>query len=80
MDTWSEDIQSKREKVDSENKPFNETRINRNEGSDDRNRRRVECVKDHANKGVTCDLAKSEYLMNKYKLNKDSITLEPRRK
>ena len=79
-DTWPEEFKSKRRKLESENKPFNETRINRNEGADDRNRRRVERIEGDANEGVTRDLATADYLMNKYKLNKDSITLEPRRK
>lgn len=80
VDTWPEEFKSKKRKLESENKPSNETRINRNEGANDRNRRRVERIKGDANEGVTCDLATADYLMNKYKLNKDSITLEPRRK
>ncbi|XP_076677182.1 uncharacterized protein LOC143373642 isoform X3 [Andrena cerasifolii] len=80
VDTWPEEFKSKRRKLETENKPSNETRINRNEGADDRNRRRVERIKGDANEGVTCDLAAADYLMNKYKLNKDSITLESRRK
>ena len=80
VDTWSEEFKSKKRRLESENKPSNETRINRNEEANDRNRRRVERIKGDANEGVTCDLATADYLMNKYKLNKDSITLEPRRK
>lgn len=81
MDTWPEEFKSKRRrKLEIENKPSNEARINRNKGADDWNRRQVERIKGDVNEGIKCDLVTADYLMNKFKLNKDSITLELRRK
>ncbi|XP_076650418.1 ATP-dependent DNA helicase Q5 isoform X2 [Halictus rubicundus] len=76
IDTHPAEFSSKRRKFETENKPTAVTRDRRGNRTSDRDER----VKDDANEIVSRDHATAEYLMNKYKLNKDSITLKPCRK
>ncbi|XP_076303708.1 uncharacterized protein LOC143221928 isoform X2 [Lasioglossum baleicum] len=75
-DTCPAEFSSKRRKIGSENKP---TAVPRNR-SGSRTSDRDERVKDDANETVSRCYATAEYLMNKYKLDKQSITLVPCRK
>lgn len=78
-DMCFEEYKSKRRKLGTENKPSDETRINTDSGTGDRNRC-VERIEDDANERMSCGRTMVEYLMNKYKLDRDSITLEFHRK
>ncbi|KOC60962.1 ATP-dependent DNA helicase Q5 [Habropoda laboriosa] len=78
VDTNPEKFKSKRRKLDPENKPTTGTGINRDAGNVSDSY--VEHIKDDANGNASRDRVMIEYLMNKYQLNRDSITLEVRRK
>ncbi|XP_076299105.1 ATP-dependent DNA helicase Q5-like isoform X2 [Lasioglossum baleicum] len=75
-DTCPAEFSSKRRKIETENKPPAVTQDRRRSRTSDRDER----VKDDANEIVSRGYATAEYLMKKYKFNKDSITLEPCRK
>ncbi|XP_076173854.1 ATP-dependent DNA helicase Q5 isoform X2 [Ptiloglossa arizonensis] len=79
VDTRFDEFEPKRRKSRTENKLTNVTRIQRDRRTSDRDKR-VERIKDDVNESVSRDLTTVKYLMNKYKLNKDSITLVPLRK
>ncbi|XP_076630525.1 ATP-dependent DNA helicase Q5 isoform X2 [Colletes latitarsis] len=72
MDTCSDELKPKRKKLKTENKPTSVTLIQKDREISDRDKR-MKRIKDDANERV-------EHLMDKYKLNKDLITLTVRRK
>ncbi|XP_076240987.1 ATP-dependent DNA helicase Q5 [Calliopsis andreniformis] len=74
VSTCPEDFKSKRRKLGTENKPTDERRTRDLD-------RRVEHTKDNnANENASRDQATVEDMINKFKLNKDSVTLVLRRK
>ncbi|XP_054014092.1 ATP-dependent DNA helicase Q5-like [Hylaeus anthracinus] len=77
MDTYSDEFKSKRRKLRTENKSSSATRIQMVRGTSDQDKR-VERVKDNADEIAPRGQSTVEHLMEKYKLNKDSITLVPR--
>lgn len=78
MHACLEDYNSKRKKLRLENKSTTKTTINRDgeNGFDSC----IERIKDDVNINATCDHATVEYLMNKFQLNRNSITLIPIKK
>ncbi|CAK9795524.1 ATP-dependent DNA helicase Q5 [Anthophora plagiata] len=78
VDTHPEEFKLKRIKLETENKLTTQTGINEDAGNVPDSY--VEDIKDDANGQASRDYAMIEYLMNKYKLNRDSITLELRKK
>lgn len=73
-----EDYNPKRKKLKLENKSITKTTINRDgENVFDSC---IERIKDDVNINATCDHATVEYLMNKFQLNRNSITLIPIKK
>ncbi|CAK9824395.1 ATP-dependent DNA helicase Q5 [Anthophora retusa] len=78
VDTHPEEFKSKRRKLETENKLTIGTGINGDGGNVPDSY--VEHIKDDANGQASHDRAMIEYLMNKYKLNRNSITLELRKK
>ncbi|OAD59223.1 ATP-dependent DNA helicase Q5 [Eufriesea mexicana] len=77
-DTCPEDFKPKRRKLNAKNKPTTETAIQKNKGNAADSC--VEHIKDDLSGNATRDHAMVEYLMNKYQLNRHSITLIPRKK
>lgn len=78
MHACLEDYNSKRKKLKLENKSTIKTTINKDgENVFDSC---IECIKDDVNINATCNHVTVEYLMNKFQLNRNSITLIPIKK